>query len=411
MEQKKKQNQTTEQKNTKPGPRQRRLAWKAAKDRFSRAAAVLFIVALAAVPVAGYFLPDNSFSAEENRMLREWPGISVTEYFEGRAERKLESYVEDQFPLRNGFIRMKSAMDMTAGMLESNDVIKCEDHYLMEEIKTPDAANLERTVAALAAFRERYPKVRMYFLLAPNAANILAAKLPATGRMEDQARSRDAVFAAGSEAGITPIDVRDAFRANKDDVQLYYRTDHHWTSDGAYLAYQTACEVMGLGKPAEYTARVVKNDFNGTLYSRSGYTNGLSDEIKIYTMTDEDAWQPSVIYYADTKEKTTEFFRLDNLETKDAYSVFGGSNHPMYTIKTPVEINRRLLIIKDSYANSFIPFIPQYYREVVVVDPRYYFENIDDLMTSEGVTDVLFLYNANTFFLDESLAMTLVDER
>ena len=98
---------------------------------------------------------------------------------------------------------------------------------------------------------------------------------------------------------------------------------------------------------------------------------------------------------------------MKNLKKKDAYTVFGGSNHPIYTIKTPVKSSRRLLLIKDSYANSFLPFLARNFREIVVVDPRYYFGNIDNTITTENITDVLFLYNANTFFTDSSLSMML----
>ena len=118
-------------------------------------------------------------------------------------------------------------------------------------------------------------------------------------------------------------------------------------------------------------------------------------------------YRNSVIYYSDTKKKTTEFYQLNNLETKDAYTVFGGSNHPMYTIKTPSKSSEKLLLIKDSYANSMIPFLSQNFREIVVVDPRYFFDNIDDIIEAEEITQVLFLYNANTFFEDNSLEMML----
>ena len=102
------------------------------------------------------------------------------------------------------------------------------------------------------------------------------------------------------------------------------------------------------------------------------------------------------------------FYRLDNLETKDAYTVFGGSNHPIYTIKTPLRDNEQcLLLIKDSYANSMIPFLAQDYYQIVVIDPRYFYDNVSTIIDTYGVTDVLFLYNANTFFADNSLEMVL----
>ena len=122
---------------------------------------------------------------------------------------------------------------------------------------------------------------------------------------------------------------------------------------------------------------------------------------------EDSSYKDSIIYYEDTKEKTSEFYNFDNLDKKDAYTVFGGSNHPVYTIKTPVSENRRLLLIKDSYANSMIPYLAQYYREIVVVDPRYYFDSIEDLIAIEQINEVLFLYNANTFFGDDALGLML----
>lgn len=98
---------------------------------------------------------------------------------------------------------------------------------------------------------------------------------------------------------------------------------------------------------------------------------------------------------------------MGNLKKKDAYTVFGGSNHPVYKIETPVQTDEKLLLIKDSYANSVIPFLSQNYRKIVVVDPRYYYDDIDDLIAAEGITTVMFLYNANTFFEDNSLSLML----
>ena len=145
------------------------------------------------------------------------------------------------------------------------------------------------------------------------------------------------------------------------------------------------------------------------LYSKSGFVNGLDDKIKIFLPENKKNHINSVIYYADTKKKTTNFYQLKNLKKKDAYTVFGGSNHPLYTIQTPCDSKRNLLLIKDSYANSMIPFLSQHYKRIVVVDPRYFYDSVKDLIASNGITDVLFLYNANTFFLDNSLEMMLRD--
>ena len=366
-----------------------------------------FIVLLAVTFIINIFTPDKGFSEEENRVLQEKPEFSLSNYMEGRYESKLETYVNDQFLLRNAFIKIKATADVTAGKLESNGVYRCKDNYLMEELTVPSDKLLENTLSSLKQFKRQYKKLDAFFLLAPNAGNILEEKLPNFTKLNDQDQSMDKFFKEIKRYGYTPIDVRDTFATHTEDTQIYYRTDHHWTTDGAYLAYKQEVKKMKLTDEVTYKPYVVKNDFRGTLASKSGFVNGVNDAIKIYMPYKDKDYNNSVIYYADTKTKTTEFYQLDNLDTKDAYTVFGGSNHPMYTIKTPTKSSKRLLLVKDSYANSFIPFLAQSYREIVVVDPRYFFDNIDDIIKAEEITEVMFLYNANTFFNDNSLEMML----
>ncbi len=366
----------------------------------------VFLVILMAVFIANIIIPDKKNSDEENRVLQQLPSFSVSAYKEGRFESKIEDYASDQFILRNGFIRLKTAADTALGGLESNGVYRCRDSYLMEDITVPTKDVKESNTSALTAFKEANPDLKMYFLLAPNAANILSDKLPVAVSTANQNKYMDDFFETVESLGITPIDVRDTFKEAKKDTQLYYRTDHHWTTDGAYLAFGQVNSVMELGNKVTYTDYAVKNDFRGTLASKSGFVNGMDDAIKIYLPAeDSEGYENSVIYYSDTKEKTTQFYQVDSLDTKDAYTVFGGSNHPMYTVRTPLDTDRHLLLIKDSYANSMVPFLSQCFSEIVVVDPRYFYDNIQDIISSESVTDVLFLYNANTFFADMSLEM------
>ncbi len=373
-------------------------------------AATLFSLILAVVFIGNLIMPDKSFSPQENRILQQWPGVSLSKFMQSRLETKMEDYANDQFMFRNGFIKVKSAYDTTLGALESNGVIRAKDHYLMEDISTPDKKAMNSTIAGLKKFKQRYSKLHMYFLLAPNAANILSDKLPATFRTAGQNAYMDSFFKDVKDCGIHPVDVRTALKdAAKSGTQVYYRTDHHWTTDGAYAAYKAAEKTLGIHDSTKYKSYVVKNDFYGTLYSKSAFTNGLCDQIKLYMPADKSDYIPSVMYYTDTKTKTTEFYEMKNLKKKDAYTVFGGSNHPIYTIKTPVKNSRRLLLVKDSYANCFLPFLTRNYREIVVVDPRYYFGDIKDTISAENITDVMFLYNANTFFTDTSLSMMLND--
>ena len=367
----------------------------------------VFPAILIAVMFFNIFLPDKKFSAEENRLLQTMPKLSISSIFSGRFETKSESYAADQFMLRNMFIKIKSSFDTSLGSTESNNVFMCKDNYLMENISKLDTKKMENNYNSLAKLKQLYPNINMDFMLVPYAANMMSDKLPLFAVTEDQNKQMDDFFKKIQSIGINPVDVRATFKKNKEKIELYYHTDHHWTTDGAYLAYQDFAKKNKLNSNIKYDALAVKNDFRGTLASKSGFTNGLNDMIKIYLPKEGQNYKNSVIFYSDTKEKTTEFYKLNNLKKKDTYTVFGGSNHPIYSIKTPVSSQRKLLLIKDSYANSFIPFLSQDYREIIVIDPRYFFDDISEIIKANGITDVLFLYNANTFFNDNSLDMMI----
>lgn len=379
--------------------------------KFSKATltGICFLVIMEGAFFLNAFMPDKTFSESENRMLQEAPVLDYDQYLDGRFETKFEKYADDQFVFRDGFIKVKTSFDVSKGVVESNGIYKSKDDYLIQQVTVPTKRRLENVEEALASFKKSNPTLRMNFLLAPTAGNILADKLPMAVELADQNKYMDEFLASVEESGYNVIDVREQLRNIKDDQQIYYRTDHHWTSEGAYEAYKQLIPVLGFEDVIEYEPVTVKTDFKGTLYSNSGFTNGTNDHIDIMMPVDKENHKDSVIDFQDDSDKTTEFYKLDNLETKDAYSVFGGSNYPIYSIKTPIKSSKRLLVLKDSYANCMIPLLAQYYREIIVVDPRYYFESLDDLIQVEGITDVLFLYNADTFFGDDNLAMMLND--
>lgn len=374
----------------------------------SELASKFFCAFLFVVFVVNIVVPDKSVSENENRMLQKFPGISVKEYIEGRLSTKLEKYVSDQFVGRGAMIRVKSSFDVAAGGIKSNGVWKGKSGYLIEDTTIPEDGFIDSTVEAIAKFKKANPKVRMNFLLAPNAVSIMKNKLPAGANPQNQNIYMDEFFNALEKEGIGVVDVRDSFSDAAKSTQLYYLTDHHWNYNGAKIAFDEIRKTLNLGDAKEFNYYPVKNDFVGTLASKSGFSIARKDSITLPARPKEENLN-SVITFTDEQKKTTKFYQLDKLKTQDAYQVFGGSNHSEYTIKTPVKGNRRLLLIKDSYANSVIPYLTQYYTEIEVVDPRYYYDNIQDIIDIEGINDVLFLHNANTFFGDSSLRQMLED--
>lgn len=352
-------------------------------------------------------LPEKNFSKEENRMLANFPEINRATYLDGRFESGTENYVNDQFMFRNGFIKIKSAFDKTRGINKSNGVLIGKRGFFFEE-RVPLSNKREAdTIRALKEFKKRYSNKKTYFLLAPNSFNILKDNLPLFSVDQDQNKDMNKFFGDIKGINIKPIDVREDFKKYKNKEELYYRTDHHWTSTGAMTAYKRLANVMNLSCP-EYKPYVVKTDFLGTLTSRSGFSPKKCDNIVTF-LPKENKCANYLIFDGETKEKTNKYYNIKNLKKKDAYTYFGGENKPLYTIESPVQNGKTLLLIKDSYANSIIPFLADKFSKILVIDPRYYFDNIDDLIEAEGVEEILFLYNANTLFSDDSLAMSIED--
>lgn len=368
---------------------------------------LIFLVMVFGLSLLSFLIPDQKFSEEENRVMTQKPDFSKNTYIEGRFQNKIEAYANDQFPMRNSLIKWKTASDLTLDIIESNVVIKSKDGYLIEKIVLPTKSQVHADLASIKAFKDKYPDRNFYFLLAPTSGNIMKDKLPSSVKLDDQNKYMDDFFAGLNSIGVQPVDPRKSLLKNVDKQQLYYRTDHHWTTSAAYLAYLDTYKTMGLTSDVSYKKLSVHRNFRGTLASKSGFTNGKNDELQIYWPKKNSDYKDSIINFVDTKKTTNSFYAFDNLQKKDAYTIFGGWNHPYYTISTPTKSNRHLLLIKDSYANCMIPFLTQDFREIVVVDPRYYFGDIKKIMADEGITDVLFLYNALTFATDESLNLML----
>lgn len=373
----------------------------------SKALPILFLTIVFGFSILSFVIPDKAKSAEENRVLAQTPSLSYRTYFEGRFQTKLEQYFNDQFPFRNSLIKWKTASDLTLDIIESNGVIKSKDGYLIERIKNPSEKDIRHDIKSLDNFKRSNPNCNFYFLLAPNAGNIMSEKLPRTVHMSNQNKYMTSFFNDLKKIGITPIDSRKTLEKNIDKQQLYYRTDHHWTTGAAYLAYKEAHKEMGLDSDIKYKKLSIHRNFRGTLASKSGFTNGRNDELQIYWPKKNQNYHDSIYNFVDVKKTTNTFYAFDNLKKKDAYTIFGGWNHPFYTISTPTQSTRKLLLVKDSYANCMIPFLTQDFRKIVVVDPRYYFGDINKIMAEEGITDVLFLYNGLTFASDEAMNLML----
>ena len=367
---------------------------------------LLFFLLLIIVLVSSIILPDTGFSEKENRVLASRPALKLDQLVSGGYEKQFETYENDQFPLRDMWITLKATTDRLMGKVEENGVYLGQNGYLMEGFNAPPQTQYDATVNAMTAFAQKHSDLKQYALIAPNSVNILKSKLPAFAPADDQNPWIDNLKDSLTSAGVTFIDIRDTFTDHKTE-DLYYHTDHHWTTLGAYYAYLQAAAVMGIDTSSDsYDKAPVSQTFKGTLSAKSGFRSSETDEIDVFLPNGHNTLS-SVVNYVDEQKKSASFYDTSKLNTRDKYALFFGGNHAQIKISTPTESNNTLLVLKDSYANSFVPFLAQHYRKIIMIDPRYYYGDLEQLLQVENVQEVLYLYNANTFFADTSLELAL----
>lgn len=368
----------------------------------------LFIFCLFVIMIVNFLLPDKKMSEEENRMLSEKPKLNWGSITNGSFMENYESYLSDQFAGRNGWRGLKVALDRIGGSRKENGVFIGKGNQLMEEITVPKQENLDANLKAIKEFSQSYPDIPMSMILVPDSANVLNDKLPTLATVEDQTQLINQVRKELGDS-LTWVDAVSVLNQHKTE-KLYYKTDPHWTALGAFYTYQAAAEALDINTEdgSGYVAYPVTDSFNGTLAAKSGVGLDINETIEIYVPKDAD--NDVIVNYVDEQRRTTSLYDSSKLDTRDKYAVYLGGNTSVIDIKTVSSSDRRLLLVKDSFANSFVPFLTPYFREIVVVDPRYYSGNIQDIMETYRVSDVLFLYSGNTFFQDNSISGVFAGE-
>lgn len=372
---------------------------------FFRDMAIIFVVLIFILTILNLLKKDQSFSESENRMLAEKPKFSVERLMQGKYTDNFETYVNDQFIFRDFFVKIKTTTDYLLGKREENHVFLGKKGYLIEDFTEPDKANMEANEEAILSFSKEQSQLKQYMLLTPTAISILDDYLPVFARGNNQRSVISSFQEALNESPIEMIDVEEALLENK-EKGVFYKTDHHWTTLGAYTAFEEAANIMGLQtETVSYESNIVTYDFQGTLSAKSGFRTDEKEKMEVYLP--KSGGVSYVVNYVDEQEKTTTLYNTEKLKERDKYAMFLNGNHSLIKISTTSDSGERLLIFKDSYANSFIQFLLPYYREIVVVDPRYYYEDIRELIDEEEISQILYLYNANTFFEDNTLRTVL----
>lgn len=356
------------------------------------------------------FEPKTIFSELENRKLQENPEFSWSRIWSQQYAKDAELYVTDHFPFRAEFIATKSLLEQARLQKENNGIFLGEDGYLFEKFGKTDLDELGSYVDAINKFAANHPETRLSFLLAPNSVGMYPERLPWMAEAYSQ-RELNKWIGGRLDGGLTFLDGF-AFldhgdtESKQDDRQLYYRTDHHWTTFGAYLAYRAYSESLGW-EPLEeedFHIRTVTDSFLGSYHTKGQYGGLRPDAIEVYEPKNPVA---SEMHIVDTDETKDSLYDDSYLGKKDKYSYFQGGVHALVTITNEIASEdadlEKLLIVKDSYAHSMLPFLTNHVKEIHMIDIRYYNGNIGDYMEENGIQDALFLFNTSTFVQERNL--------
>ncbi|WP_438432609.1 DHHW family protein [Gorillibacterium sp. sgz500922] len=365
--------------------------------RQSKGVAAGFVALLFAASLLFLVLPVQSFSETENRKLAAFPAFSWESVKNKAFTRGIDAYLADHFPLRETWVAVKSALERLRLQQESNGIFRGKDGYLLETFGKPDFGRLAEYAAAIQSFADRVPDSRVSLLLAPTSIGMNRDKLPLFAEAFPQEKVN--AFVGERIGGKIAYLNGYAFLPRRSDEPLYYRTDHHWTTYGAYLAYLAYAQERGWTpfKPDAFEIRTVTDSFLGSFHTRSQFTGVKPDRIQNYVPR---VSHPTTLTVVDNGETYSSLVFPEFLAKKDKYSYFLGGVHALVQIRTELPEGQaaqgKLLVIKDSYAHSVIPFLTQHEAAVDVIDIRYYNGSLADYVKSNGITDVLLLFNTST---------------
>ena len=371
--------------------------------RHPRAVVLLFIGIIVVMQAAFWLLPRRSFSENEKRVLSEAPQIDAAGIADGSVFRSIESYLSDHFPGRELWVGANAYLENVEGRGATEDIVRGTDGWLFTAPVSDDRETLWDNMQAITTFAEKQ-SVAVSMMAVPSAGAVVSDKLPALHMPYPDA---DLLEEARRIAGNTLhwVDLYTDFCSAEQPERLYYRTDHHWTSEGAYRAYCLLMEELGQSSVPrdDFTVEQISG-FYGTSYSKSGLWLTEPDTLELWTGSDIQA--VTTVYDANRADPVTRegmFFR-EYLEDADKYPVFLSGNHARVHIETNADSGKRLLVIKDSYAHALAPFLAEEYSTIDLIDLRYFKQQtISSWLEENPADEILLVYGLSSLAEDKNL--------
>ncbi|MDO4541979.1 MAG: DHHW family protein [Bacillota bacterium] len=359
-------------------------------EKTKNIAAVAFCAILLLGAVLFFLLPKEDYSQEERRLLATAPKLSLNSLFTGAFSKESETYLADHFPGRKFFVGLYNYTRTYTGRNGENGVYKAKDNHLFSAPASPE--RLSGNLKAIGDFSNK-TDIRTNIMVVPTAGSILSENLPKLHLNYNDEAILNTVKSSLAPS-VNYVDVYSLFQNNSQKADIYFKTDHHWTSYGAYLGYSEYAKAHGW-EPLPESTFVKKSykGFYGTNYAKSGLWLTPSDTLTLWEPPDPVEVEIKNDDKARTQQHNSPFFP-EVFSGPDPYNIYFDGNHSLVRIINENARSGKLLIIKDSYANALAPFLSQHYREVDMIDLRYFRqEQVSEFISQNDITEILFLYS------------------
>ena len=363
----------------------------------------VFLIFIYGMALWFLFAPKTDYSSSEKRYLQEFPETSVENIAGGEFGSEFESYFADHFPSRNFWVGFNAYYNLEIGNNGASGVYKCDNGYLINKPVSTDN-KVEKNTNAIVKFKDNVD-VPITVMFAPSTGYIADDVLPT---VHDEYND-DTYFESASKTfennGIAFVDLRETFKeAYNNGSQLYYKTDHHWTTEGAYTAYAQLCKNLATEPVAKESLNVEKyDDFYGTTYSTSGFWLTDPDTVEVWNNPENtDNIKVTITEGTEVSEYDSMYF-YDHIDEDDKYPVFIDGNHALTEITNSEAEGGTIIVIKDSFSHCLAPFLAENYSKVILVDMRYYKQSVSDIVAQEKPEQILVMYGIDNFATDTDI--------
>ena len=357
---------------------------------------VLFCGFLFTMLVLFLALPRQDFSEKEKRYLAESPKLTWKTLTSGRFGEDVESWLADHIPGRDFLVGLNAYADKLTGRQVTKDIYVTREGFLVEAPGEWNQKAVEKNMAAINSFGEQLGR-QVDLMIMPSAGFCLEDTIEGLANPYSDTQMIRDIYAMAGEL-VNCVDLVPAFTQVQNPAALFYRTDHHWTSRGAYAGYRGYMEAKGREYLAESDFTVTAYDgFYGSTYARSGLWLTESETIELW-----DSGLEFTVTNGDSDKVSSSLFYPERLEELDKYTVYLDGNHSSVRVENPSGTGK-LLVIRDSYSNCLGTFLANSYETVVLIDLRYYKEPLTELLEQEEFDDVLVCYSLGNFLTDANI--------